>query len=338
MWNITEFTNSSHMNSSRSDDDFSYYSLFVVLFVLLPLAVVDIVVLVVIVREKTTPGFIRLILANNIVSSEIVIAGLVQIFFSNVILSVVKDKSPHFACRLALVTISSGGAGRFLFMSAFAVAVFCLVKSGTVQIKNETHHYSQCCLVDVFHSTKHISILFQSNRDHFYQWYSVLVLWSTTPVIHLLLWVHFILWTVQHCSKCCISYSNISVHQNQHYFWWCGNQAWIDKMCCFSLFGEHSEFFWSFHSFAHCNRSSKAWRFHQWCPHERSRDPRHIISHPSTHFYHCLLQEHSQGNYQLLLFCTCLATVSCQSQFKSMMQPSNLLLAVYNFQQYCVLQ
>ena len=135
MWNITEFTNSSHMNSSRSDDDFSYYSLFVVLFVLLPLAVVDIVVLVVIVREKTTPGFIRLILANNIVSSEIVIAGLVQIFFSNVILSVVKDKSPHFACRLALVTISSGGAGRFLFMSAFAVAVFCLVKSGTVQIK-----------------------------------------------------------------------------------------------------------------------------------------------------------------------------------------------------------
>ena len=135
MWNVTEFTNTSHMNSSSSGDDFSYYSLFIVLLVLLPLAVVDIVVLVVIVREKTIPGFIRLILANNIASSEIVIAGLAQIFITNVILSVVGNKSPHFACRLALVTLASGGAGRFLFMSAFAVAVFCLVKSGTVQIK-----------------------------------------------------------------------------------------------------------------------------------------------------------------------------------------------------------
>ena len=125
------------VNSSSNPESFSYYSLFVVLFVLLPLAVVDIVVLVVILREKTIPGFIRLILANNIASSEIVIAGLVQIFLANVILSVVEDKSPdaQYACRLALVTISSGGSGRFLFMSAFAVAVFCLVKSGSVHIE-----------------------------------------------------------------------------------------------------------------------------------------------------------------------------------------------------------
>ena len=134
--NNTDLNSSIFVNSSSNPERFAYYSLFIVLLVLLPLAVVDIVVLVVIAREKTIPGFIRLILANNIASSEIVIAGLVQIFLANVILSVVGDKSPnaHYACRLALVTISSGGVGRFLFMSAFAVAVYCLVKSRSVHI------------------------------------------------------------------------------------------------------------------------------------------------------------------------------------------------------------
>ena len=136
MWNDTLYNDSSSVNASNWKS-FSYYSLFIIPFYLIPLGIFDFAVLVVIVRDKTIPGFIRLILANTLISSEIVIVGMIQIFLANVILPFVDNKSPdaQYACRLALVAISSGGLGRFLFMSAFAVAVYHLVRSGTARIK-----------------------------------------------------------------------------------------------------------------------------------------------------------------------------------------------------------
>ena len=140
MWSDTHLVyqlyNSTGVNASSSRS-FSYYSLFIVPFYLIPLGILNFVVLVVIVRDRSIPGFIRLILANTLISSEIVIVGMIQIFLANVILPFVDDKSPdaQYACRLALVAISSGGAGRFLFMSAFAAAVYHLVRSGTAHIK-----------------------------------------------------------------------------------------------------------------------------------------------------------------------------------------------------------
>ena len=134
------FDNLSNMNTSSEDRGFnSYYSLAAVVVVLIPLTVVNLVVSVTILRESSMPSILKLILIDNLVSAEVVIVGMLQVFLGNILVPLLDVEPSHFACKLALATISSGGSARFLHMTAFAIAIFCLVKYGARRVQFRTN-------------------------------------------------------------------------------------------------------------------------------------------------------------------------------------------------------
>ena len=82
-----------------------------------------------IITEKTTSATVRLILANIVASSQMVIIGLTIFNSYNVVLPLVFNPSPSdFTCRLSYITIVSGAAGRLVFMAAYAVTVYVLAR------------------------------------------------------------------------------------------------------------------------------------------------------------------------------------------------------------------
>ena len=121
--------NSSNDSSIPLEDlsqSFSYYSLFTLVFFHLPLFTVNILLLVAIITEKTMPVTVRLVLANIVASSEVVIIGLFGLLFYDLI---IPPLSPlFFICRLIFFTISSGAAARLLYMATYAVTVYVLAR------------------------------------------------------------------------------------------------------------------------------------------------------------------------------------------------------------------
>ena len=126
-------------NSTSGNDSFPnlrdglallpYPSLFGTVFFLLPMFIVNILLLVAIIRAKTIPSTIKLILGNVLASSELIIIGLSMFCCYMVILSQLVDASPHdFPCRLLYVIIDTGAAGRLLFMATYAITVYVLAR------------------------------------------------------------------------------------------------------------------------------------------------------------------------------------------------------------------
>ena len=122
-------SNDSFMSVEVPSASFSYFSLLSTLIILLPVFIVNILLLVAIITEKTTSATVRLILANIVASSQVVIIGLTILNSYNVVLPLVFNPSPSdFTCRLSYVTIHSGAAGRLVFMAAYAVTVYVLAR------------------------------------------------------------------------------------------------------------------------------------------------------------------------------------------------------------------
>ena len=134
---MVNFTNRSNETSTMEEDPpFGYFSLFTTLLFLTPATVINILLLVSIVTEKTIPGVIRLVLANIVLACEVVIVGLAMIFLSAVILSGLVHLPPSdTACRLIYIVIVSGGAARLLYMATFATTVYILVCRSTSKLK-----------------------------------------------------------------------------------------------------------------------------------------------------------------------------------------------------------
>ena len=110
---------------------FSYFSLLSTLLILLPVFIVNILLLVAIITEKTTSATVKLILANIVASSQVVIIGLAIVNLNNVVLPFVLTFNPSpsdFTCRLSYVVIACGAAGRLVFMAAYAVTVYVLAR------------------------------------------------------------------------------------------------------------------------------------------------------------------------------------------------------------------
>ena len=121
--------NSSNDSLLLVEDNFSYFSLLSTLLILLPVFTVNILLLVAIITEKTISATVRLILANIVASSQVVIIGLAIVNINSVALPLVFNPSPSdFTCRLAYVAVGSGAAGRLLFMAAYAVTVYILAR------------------------------------------------------------------------------------------------------------------------------------------------------------------------------------------------------------------
>ena len=118
-------SNDSFMIVEEPSASFSYFSLLSTLLILLPVFIVNILLLVAIITEKTTSAIVRLILANIVASSQMVIIGIAIVYLNSVVLPLVVNPSPSdFTCRLSFVAINSGAAGRLLFMAAYAVTVY----------------------------------------------------------------------------------------------------------------------------------------------------------------------------------------------------------------------
>ena len=105
-----------------------FYALYWAFYLLL-MFTVNILLLVGIISEKTVPVIVRLILGNIVASSEVIIVGGIILNTSGYLLKPPMDASPyHFPCRLASVIISSGAAGRLLYMATYAVTVYVLAR------------------------------------------------------------------------------------------------------------------------------------------------------------------------------------------------------------------
>ena len=129
--------NSSNDSSIPLEDfsqSFSYYSLFTLVFFHLPVFIVNILLLVAIITEKTLPATVRLVLANIVASSEVVIIGLFGLLFYYLILPPLS--SPLiFICRLFYFIITSGAAARLLYMATYAVTVYVLARYAGTNLK-----------------------------------------------------------------------------------------------------------------------------------------------------------------------------------------------------------
>ena len=118
------------------EEKFSFYSFFVILIFLFPATVVNIFLFGSIVSEKTIPGAIRMILVNIVLAGQLTVCALLMIFLATISLSADVNLQPsEFACRFMLVTLTTGGAGRLLFMATLAVTVYVTVRKGKNGLK-----------------------------------------------------------------------------------------------------------------------------------------------------------------------------------------------------------
>ena len=96
---------------------------------LIPVFIFNILLLVAIITGKKIPATVRLILSNIVASSEVVIIGLFVLNCYNLVNNNSSENLPSdFTCRLSYVVITSGAAGRFLFMAMYAVTVYILAR------------------------------------------------------------------------------------------------------------------------------------------------------------------------------------------------------------------
>ena len=134
------FNNSNGINITtvdpKSERPFRYYSLFVVLFLLVPISLLDIFIIVATYKADSIPKTIKLVLINLFSGSVILALGLIIIFLADVILSGCRCGEPSdFVCRLAIWSITAGGASRLEFVALFSSLVFAIVKNREENVK-----------------------------------------------------------------------------------------------------------------------------------------------------------------------------------------------------------
>ena len=128
-------SNESVMMMEDAHVKFSHFGI-VVICCNLPIFTVNILLLVAIISEKTTSATVRLILANIVGSSEVIIFGWTILNMIDLILPHLRVSSPpDFPCRLVYVIIETGAAGRLLYMATYAVTVYVLARSAGTNLR-----------------------------------------------------------------------------------------------------------------------------------------------------------------------------------------------------------
>ena len=115
---------------------FGYYSLFISIFFIVPVATINILLLVSIITAKTIPVTIRLVLANIVLACLVLIAGIFGIFMITVFLSGFQYLPQSEAvCRMVVILIVCGSSVRLLHMGTFASVLYLLVHHGRKRVK-----------------------------------------------------------------------------------------------------------------------------------------------------------------------------------------------------------
>ena len=129
-------SNDSFMPAEDTSVDFSVFSLLIILFFLIPVFIVNILLLVAIITEKTIPAMVKLILGNIVASCEVIIIALFTLSMYDLILPLVLNPSHSiFLCKLIFVIGGSGAAGRLLFMATYAVTVYVLARYAGTKLR-----------------------------------------------------------------------------------------------------------------------------------------------------------------------------------------------------------
>ena len=119
----------SNYTSPLSGPEFVVFNVILLVGVVLPVAVLNVVLLVAVILESSTAKIIRLIMGSILVSCLIVALGLVMYHISGLVLNLAPvDNLSDISCTIILFVLVFGSAGRLVFMAAFAVTVYLVVK------------------------------------------------------------------------------------------------------------------------------------------------------------------------------------------------------------------
>ena len=122
-------SNDSFIPLEDPSDNFSTFSRLTVLSFLILLFIVNVLILVAIITEKTIPATVKLILGNIVGSSLVVHIGFFTVLMYGLIHALVFNPSQSvILCKLLFAIGGSGAAGRVLFMATYAVTVYILAR------------------------------------------------------------------------------------------------------------------------------------------------------------------------------------------------------------------
>lgn len=107
------------------------YYLFFLLFIIIPVIVLNALILLALLVDRSTVGTVRLVLCN--IPAACLMVGITAFVYdiAGVALAFTDIGSPERIiqfCRASLFFIGTGGAARFLFLAAFSVTVYYIVK------------------------------------------------------------------------------------------------------------------------------------------------------------------------------------------------------------------
>ena len=116
--------------------EFSYFSLAIILVILIPIVSLNLVLVVILIREKTIPVSVRFLLSNILAACTVVAVGLFMLLMSDVVLSACQCGEPSKeGCKVMFWVVISGGAARLVFMAVYSFVVFVIVRMGAQSVK-----------------------------------------------------------------------------------------------------------------------------------------------------------------------------------------------------------
>ena len=123
----------------------AYYIFFIVV-VILPVVVINVLILVALLLDRTTTSVVRVILCNIPIACLEVAAGILVFDFAGVVL-VFSDELPtnnHGICKAVLFLVGSGGAARLLFLAAFSITVYVIIRFNIANLLKSRKYIFWC--------------------------------------------------------------------------------------------------------------------------------------------------------------------------------------------------
>ena len=116
------------------------YYLFFIILIMIPVVVANVLILIVLIVDRTTSVIVRLMMSNIPVACLVVSAGVLLYDFVGLGLAYTDIGVPDNVielCRTVLFLIGSGGVARLLFMAAFSVTVYLIVRFNILNKSNK---------------------------------------------------------------------------------------------------------------------------------------------------------------------------------------------------------
>jgi hypothetical protein len=126
---VNSTTNLTNRTLTADTTGYVVFNLIFIVVLLIPVVIVNLLIILFLCRDKGTARQLRFMLANILGGCVVVAVGLLMYHTTGTYLALSGHSPPsHALCRTILAVIAMGGALRLLFMMAFSVTVFQVVK------------------------------------------------------------------------------------------------------------------------------------------------------------------------------------------------------------------